>query len=492
MPPNTPHPEYKSMIAQWRRCRDCLDGQDAVKARGALYLPMLEGQTASEYEAYKTRASFYGASTRTAQALTGLVFRNPPQVSDFDEELADHLGLEGEDLDSLMKQTTLEQVGMGRVGVLVDLDKEGEGDPYVALYRAEQIINWNTKMVRGKRILTMVMLHECKPEPKVDDPYTMESVEYYRELLLDNPDSKTEAAYRVRVWKEVRKVDPADKQEKVTYDLQSDDVAAIKGGKHLPYIPFCILNAANTGAKPQKPPLLDMVDVNLAHYRNSADLEHGLHFTALPTAWVAGFDPKAQGNLKIGSGTAWVTENVQARAEYLEFSGEGLKSITAAMAEKERQMSVLGARMLEASKRGTESAEALRLRSSGDAGVMATIVMTGQDAWNTILRWVLAWQNKEVPEDCMVELNPNLDLETMDSQTLMALQNAVDTGKISWETWFYNIQRAGFVPEGRDAETEMGLIKETPPTPGPGSGNQNPDQGNNLPPDKAGAGGTGE
>ena len=55
-----------------------------------------------------------------------------------------------------------------------------------------------------------------------------------------------------------------------------------------------------------KLPLADMIAVNLEHYRLNADFKHGLHFTALPTAWVSGFDKMA--NLRISSSTAWVTE----------------------------------------------------------------------------------------------------------------------------------------------------------------------------------------
>ena len=37
-------------------------------------------------------------------------------------------------------------------------------------------------------------------------------------------------------------------------------------------------------------PLADIIVVNLDHYRLTADYKHGMHFTALPTAWVSGFD----------------------------------------------------------------------------------------------------------------------------------------------------------------------------------------------------------
>ena len=53
-----------------------------------------------------------------------------------------------------------------------------------------------------------------------------------------------------------------------------------------------------------------------------ADYKHGLHFTALPTAWVSGFDKTTE--LRIGSSTAWVADSVGAVAGFLEFRGHGL------------------------------------------------------------------------------------------------------------------------------------------------------------------------
>jgi hypothetical protein len=61
---------------------------------------------------------------------------------------------------------------------------------------------------------------------------------------------------------------------------------------------------------------LDVIAVNLDHYRLDAAFKHGMHFTALPTAWVSGFDK--EDSLRIGSSTAWTTETVGASAGFLE------------------------------------------------------------------------------------------------------------------------------------------------------------------------------
>ena len=83
-------------------------------------------------------------------------------------------------------------------------------------------------------------------------------------------------------------------------------------GKPLPLIPFVFHGPRHSLPDVDKLPLADIIAVNLDHYRLDADFKHGLHFTALPTAWVSGFDKSA--SLRIGSSTAWVTETPGATA----------------------------------------------------------------------------------------------------------------------------------------------------------------------------------
>ena len=61
-------------------------------------------------------------------------------------------------------------------------------------------------------------------------------------------------------------------------------------GKPLPLIPFVFHGPRHSLPDVDKLPLADIIAVNLDHYRLNADYKHGLHFTALPTAWVSGFD----------------------------------------------------------------------------------------------------------------------------------------------------------------------------------------------------------
>ena len=83
------HPEYTLRQPQWRRMRDLLAGQDAIKAAGPLYLPPLNASDVSrfvdyskctinsysgDYRTYLENAEFYNATSLTHESFMGMIF----------------------------------------------------------------------------------------------------------------------------------------------------------------------------------------------------------------------------------------------------------------------------------------------------------------------------------------------------------------------------------------------------------------------------------
>lgn len=449
MPVDSTHAEYNVRVNQWRRCRDAYNGSDAIKASGEEYLPKLPNQDHQEYEAYKMRSLWYGATYRTISGLAGAVTRKDPKL-DVPQAMAPHLKdvtLTGTPANVFVKDVISEVLMTGRFGILVDMAEEslaGALDttrPYWVPFTAENIINWQTTIVGGAQVLTMVVLCEYVwVQAKSDDPFQSESAKQYRVLLLD------EGEYKVHIHTPVK-----------TGGFTIREIIPVLRGAPLTYIPFCFFGSGGLSVCPEKPPMLDLVDVNLSHYRSSADLEHGRHYTALPTPWVAGFPKETQ--LSIGSSIAWVSPDPQAHAGILEFTGQGLGALETALETKEKLMAVLGARMLEGQKASVEASDTLMVRSSGERSTLQSTALIVSLGLTRICRWHAMWMAAKDTEGINAELNSDFIAQPLTSTELSALVQAYQADAISYETFYWNLQRGEIARPDATAEDERTLIE---------------------------------
>ena len=407
MPVNSTHPDYDTNAADWLRARDVLSGEDVIKAATAKYLPRLPLQDDEEFRAYCQRASFFNATARSAEGFLGLIFRRPPFVKVPETETGVGKALAGfvNDADMLgtglpgyAKSVVSEVIGIGRAGSLVDWEGDVEKRAYVSLYSAEQILNWRIERVNGRNIPTLIALRENATVPNTDELFDLEVHPQIRVLKLVSgvatpAESRLPYHCEVEIWrpKETKK-----RTTKTEWELVETRVP-LRLGKPLPLIPFVFHGPRYSRADVDRPPLRDIIAANLDHYRLDADYKHGLHYTALPTAWVSGFDEGDK--LKIGSKTAWVSKNIGATAGFLEFTGQGLTSFERALDRDERHMAVLGSRLLEDQKKVGETAQAIQLRQSGENSVLSGIATSVGESLTQVLRWVFWWNStEEIPD----------------------------------------------------------------------------------------------
>lgn len=504
MPVNAPHPAYSAALAKWTRARHVLGGEDTVKAAGQEYLPKLEGQEPAEYDAYVQRAQFFNATARTLDGFAGMIFRKPPvvKIPDAMKAFVDDCTMEGQSFAGYQKQVTAEVIGLARSGTLVEWN-DAMGRAHLVRYNAEDIINWRMSRVNGKVMLSLVVLKERvhtadaqavtsaggnnpadPPEQSLPisvantrgvtgpdngnaeaagDEFTPTITEQLRVLRLV-PVSESEA------WYEVECFQPDPNKKDVWRSVGV--LVPSRRGKALEEIPFVFHGPNANTPDVDKLPLDDIIVVNLSHYRSSADLEHGRHFTALPTAWVAGFELEKGDTLRIGSTTAWISSNPNAKAEYLEFTGQGLKALETALTQKEAQMAVLGARMLEGQKREAETAEAMQTRQAGEVSVIVNIARSLGEAFTKILR-IVAWWNapadqtlEDAGKDIIVEMNTDFVATKMDAPTILAIVKAWQAGAMTKDSMLYAFKQGELLRPDRSPEEELAALdtEELPET----------------------------
>lgn len=113
----------------------------------------------------------------------------------------------------------------------------------------------------GRKRLIMLRLHEFNED--LEDSGTEQH------LVLE-----LEPALTIRRFHVSRTPDGKQMQMQV-----GEDIVPVIGGAPLFYIPAVIFGPYNLSPDTERSPMLDLVDVNVAHFQNSADLEHALWMT---------------------------------------------------------------------------------------------------------------------------------------------------------------------------------------------------------------------
>lgn len=440
MPVETPSKSYTAAKPLVKRVEDTHTGGDAVKAGGDVYLPRLGGQTDEEYDRYKARGLFMPAVRRTEKGLTGAVMRKDPTavVPESGEFILADTG-SGQPLDMLARKCVEQLQTKGRVGALVDHN----GDrPTIALYSREAIINWSSRFI--------ILVESVEAfDPK--DPYTVVAEVQLRELTFNEA-----GAYVQYVWKK-------DAAGEFT---RGSEITPNKQGDPLSEIPFYVMNPVDNTFDDHNPLLLDLADVNLDHYRLATDQRHGLHFTALPTMFIFGsLGVDAEGNeqpIAVGPGTANQILNTEGRAELLEYTGEGLRSIKDAMDDDVATMAAIGARLLQPPRKGVQAAETARIEQSGESATLTTVADSVENALGSALSMAVWWIGGD-PDEVEYTLNKDFIDANMPPQQLTALTQAWQAGGLSLDSYLYNLQRGELLPDGRTIEDEKDLIDDAGP-----------------------------
>jgi Domain of unknown function (DUF4055) len=433
------HPEYMAHIQDWTKIRDCYDGERAIKNKGVDYLPRLTNQSQEDYDNYIKRALFFPITGKTVASMVGLATSKKPSYT-----APDTMDFYFSDTDSAEYQFTEfyvalfnEVVLQGRYGVLIDAPSDVAGEPMPVAYRAENIINWSED--RGK--LTMLLLRECVAVTDPQDKFAISMVTRYRHCFLDA------AGFYA--------------QEVLDEDLKNADGTILLptfSNARIDYIPFTCIGSTGVHMGVDKPPMLDISTINISHYLTSADLEWGRHIVGLPTPVVSGADSSSV--LKIGGTSAWVLPMAEAKAYYLEFQGQGLQSLEKAMTEKIGLMSTMSARLVDSSSKGSEAAEAVRLRYINEAASLIHIIGSIETGL-TIVFNMLAKLRIEGP----VEVTFPRDVlgATITFSDMKVLFEAYLTGSISKETLVYNLRRLDALDPKRTDQQELADIEDPPP-----------------------------
>lgn len=460
----TTHREYDDKLELWQRCDDTIDGQRAIHRAGVRYLPKLAQESPDDYKARVSRSDFFGASWRTIACLQGMAFAKDPAVSvpASIEPYLKNIDLAGKDATTLAKGLVEDVLEYGRVGVLVDhppvadnvtaislqVAEELGMRPALKVYDATSIINWRYKTIGNTTVLAMVVLKE-QAEVQGDSEFEWACEDRYRVLDLDGA-----GFYRQRVFR----INGLGEDE-----LIEGPVYPVMRAQKMAYIPFFIIGANGIQTKCDDPPLIDLIDANIAHYQVNSDYRHGLHFTGLPTLFLAGIQQDEP--IYIGGQAAVLALDPNARGEFIEFKGTGLGAMERALSSLERRMAALGAQMLVEQGAREKTATEAAINASGENSILAAIVIAVSDVIERALRVMAEWVG--ATGEVIYQINREFLPVPMDAQRLTALVAAWQAGAISDADLFDNLQRGDVIDGGKDFEQHQSEVDVSAAMPKP-------------------------
>lgn len=481
----TQHREYIANFDKWAKVRHAVSGDMAKFLRnvGANESDVVYG--ALRQKEYADGAIVYNFTKRTLAGMVGSVMRKDPEQAfptamDYLKDNADGSGV---GLWQHAQDTLMEIDSVGRGGLLVDAPESdvatmaqqnaGQLNPIIAFYTTENIINWKLKRVGSVNKFQMVVLREPFEYNDSPDEFTTLIGEQFRVLDIDENGN-----YRQRVYKFDNGGTPIDGV--VTLNPKLNNVP--KGE-----IPFTFVGASNNDSTVDDAPLLPLAELNIGHYRNSADNEENLFVVSQAMLVIAPsntFSPEQwetanPNGVKFGARRG-VNVGFQGDAKLIQAAATN--ALDNALTKKEQQAIQIGAQLITPTQQIT--AESARLQRGADTSVMATIARNVSKAYEDCLKWVA--QMMGLP-DTGIEFKLNMEffLQPMTAQDRAQWAADIQAGLLPQEAYWAAARKAG-VTDWTDAEIKEGLENAPLPTAGaqqvtgeipasaqePGQGNQ--------------------
>lgn len=464
------HPEYKKHQVDWDLIDDCLAGQRKIKDERTKYLPKpgCSTDTDERYSSYLMRAVFLNFTGETRKNLVGQCFAIKPVYSGPVEleallDSIDGAGVSGEQQSKCALGMVL---AFSRAGIFTDYPKT-DGDatkedvetgniaPKIILYHPKQIINWDTIQRGARTITSFVMIEETYV--KEDDGYNKEMATQWRELRLVD-----DSTYTIRIWR----------RNDTVFEKYSEAVPQDSNGLPFDEIPFDFIGADANNSACERPLLLDIAMLNIAHYIDSADYQETVHMVGQPTPWASGLDQNwidniMGGKMHLGS-RAVIPLPVDAQVGFLQVEANTLPK--EAMDQKEDQARQLGAKMVE-KKEVAQTATEKSLDEASRSSILAGVCTNVSEAYKRALNWATKYTGVEnkaegYPQGATYELNTEFAVNRISPEERAANREDYNAGLIDFEESRDNLKSGGvaykddeLVQEYHDEKSEADFMQ---------------------------------
>lgn len=465
MPVDSKHPAFVEIQKDFDQIATCIAGERAIKEAKTKYLPKPNAdddspENESRYSSYLKRAVFHNVTARTVSNMVGQCFAIAPvatlpvQMEPWEADI-DAGGMSAV---QQSKKALGYVLAFSRAGLWVDYPRtngvvsiaqaeEGGIRPKAILVDPRKIINWRVIQKGAKSQLSLVVIEE--EFVSKDDGFEATFEKQYRVLRL------TEFGYSQEIhranegnWLVVSRVIPRDGQ-----------------GVPLKEIPFKFIGVEANDSIVEKPLMLDISNLNVAHYRNSADYEESVYMVGQPTPWISGLDDAwiekhLSGGVFIGS-RAILPLPKEGSAGMLQAEPNILPK--EAMEQKEGLMQALGAKLVE-KREVAQTATEKGINEASETSILAAACNNVSEAYGWAFRVFAQYGNIEVAkpeEEILYELNTDFAISRMTPEEQKAVMELFNGKLITFEEARDKLKSGGVAYlDDDDAKDEMEAQQE--------------------------------
>lgn len=414
------HPDYNPAFCELMRA--AYKGEDAVKETGYLVPPPSISNDKKDIEYFVKLAEYPDVVKRTVNALVARAFSKPYEIDDDVIDL-DSLDVSGRRFSRFLRYILTELSLTGLVALVADYD--ANGDPKIAAYRCEALLDW----ARTDGQYTYIALDESYDDFDTTN-LTRERVEKRRVYAIDDAGVYTSTLLL----------------DKTTGDFVEDEKTYLSGATgNLEKLPVFFLGEPGDDDSLMEP----LVKLALKYMETSALYRFG-QAKLLPTVWRR-YGPSLFDMEEGDDGSMQITEIRLGSSNVIQLEPEGDIGILAPQAsgfdyyhkDFERytaQMIALGARAMMDPSKTQISTDTMRMQSSGESTTLAELVGGLEDDINAVFECLGEMSGRPFP---VLVMNKDFFDQPMTAQDITAYTQSVMAGAMPQSVFNQALRKSG-------------------------------------------------
>tara|TARA_R110000851_G_C13096546_1_gene567516 strand:- start:1507 stop:3009 length:1503 start_codon:yes stop_codon:yes gene_type:complete len=438
-----PSKAIQDMRRRWGLLDDLMQGNEAMRQ----WLLQEPAENDRNYINRSKNTTLFNGLKNTVKTNVGKVFSQNIAIDDNVHPLIrlmlDNVDMESRDINNFAKEVLKDGLVHGLSCILVDytaltpsetLLDEATERPYWVHIKSEQLLEVRSEVINGKECPVYLRFMEYVVDYNADGDeieYTQVKVMKYNSVtkLINwecHRSQKKDAAYQ-----HVGSL--AAVQQSTSNDWALYEQGEIAG---LPFVPIVPFYAERAGFFKATPPLSELAETNLAHYRSSSDQRNILHIARVPMLMVKGYDDVdpatgQRNQIVISPNTVLNLGNDPAAdAKWIEHGGQAIQAGRDDLHDLEDQMAVQGLE-LTVSRSGDMTATEKTINTAAANSQLKSMAMNLEDAIEIAMKLSAIYFSVPIAQAGNININTDFTVAYQGDASMSAVFDMYNNGMIS-------------------------------------------------------------